>query len=303
MLLDPRISKLAANLVNYSCKVANGDNVLVDANGCDYQLVNEIIKNIIACGGKPFINYNGDMRVKRQLLMCMSEELATAMAKYDTYRMQDMQAYIGIRGGENSYELSDVPPEKLQIYSRLYQEPVHSELRVKKTKWVVLRYPTQGMSQLATMSTESYEDFYFNVCNLDYSKMSKAMDPLVELMNKTDKVRITGLNTDLTFSIKDIMAVKCDGERNIPDGEVYTAPVKNSVNGIISYNVPSIENGIKFENVVLKFKDGKIIDATANNNEAINKILDTDEGARYVGEFAIGVNLYINKPIGYILFD
>lgn len=133
--------------------------------------------------------------------------------------------------------------------------------------------------------------------------MSDAMNPLVDLMNKTDKVHILAKDTDLTFSIKGIPAVKCDGACNIPDGEVYTAPVKDSVNGVISYNVPSIENGFRFENVRLEFKDGKIIKATANNSDKANALFDTDEGARYVGEFALGVNPYVTKAIGDILFD
>lgn len=302
MLVDKRLEQLAKGLVNYSCNVQKGDKVLIEANGCDYQLVNLLIKEIVKAGGIPFFQL-GDSRIQRELLMGMTEEQATLMAKYAGVRMKEMQAYIGIRGGQNAFELSDVPSEKLQIYSRLYSDPVHSDLRVKNTKWVVLRYPTEGMSELAGMSTEAYEDFYFNVCNLDYNKMSKAMDSLVELMDATDKVRLVAKGTDITFSIKGIKAIKCDGQRNIPDGEVYTAPVKDSINGVISYNVPSIENGIKFSDVVLEFKNGKIVNATANDTKALNDILDTDEGARYVGEFAIGVNPYINKAIGDILFD
>lgn len=159
------------------------------------------------------------------------------------------------------------------------------------------------MSQLAGMSTEKFEDFYFNVCNLDYSKMDRAMTPLVELMNKTDRVRIVAKDTDLTFSIKGIGAIKCSGACNIPDGEVYTAPVKDSVNGVITYNAPSIENGIKFEHVRLEFKDGKIINATSNYTDDSNKIFDTDEGARYVGEFAIGSKSLYHSALGDILFD
>ena len=160
-----------------------------------------------------------------------------------------------------------------------------------------------SMAQLAKMSTEAFEDFYFQVCNLDYSKMSAAMDSLVELMDQTDKVRLVGPGTDLTFSIKGIKAIKCAGELNIPDGEVYSAPVRDSVNGVVTYNTPSPYQGFTFENVKLTFKDGKIIEATANNTERINKVFDTDEGARYVGEFAIGVNPYILHPMQDILFD
>ena len=159
------------------------------------------------------------------------------------------------------------------------------------------------MAQLAGMNTEEFEDFYFDVCNLDYSKMAKAMEPLVDYMNRTDKVRITGPGTDLTFSIKDIPAVPCCGHMNIPDGEVYSAPVRESVNGKITYNTPSVLQGFTFENVCLEFENGKIVKATANDTERINKIFDTDEGARYVGEFAIGINPYILKPMKDTLFD
>ena len=191
----------------------------------------------------------------------------------------------------------------MNAYNKLYSHPVHHEIRVANTKWVILRYPNPSMSQLAGMSTEAFEDFYFNVCNLDYAKMYKAMDALKTLMDKTDRVRITAQNTDISFSIKGLNAVKCSGECNIPDGEIYTAPVKNSVNGRITYNAPSINQGLKFENVSLLFKDGKIVEATGNYTEKLNEIFDTDEGARYVGEFALGVNPYIDKPIGDILFD
>jgi len=159
------------------------------------------------------------------------------------------------------------------------------------------------MAQLASTSLESFENFYFNVCNLDYRKMSAEMDALVEFMNKTNMVTIKGPGTNLSFSIKDIPAIKCAGEFNIPDGEVFTAPVKNSVNGIIKYNIPQVETGVTYENVELEFKDGKIIHASSSEDEKLNKFLDTDPGARYVGEFAIGVNPYITKPMKDGLFD
>ncbi|MBP5308739.1 MAG: aminopeptidase, partial [Clostridia bacterium] len=190
-----------------------------------------------------------------------------------------------------------------KLYDTLYGHPVHHEIRVKKTKWVVLRYPTPSMAQLSGMSTEAFEDFYFDVCTLDYSKMDRAMDALKDLLDKTDKVRLIAKDTDLSFSIKGIGSEKCSGQKNIPDGEVYSAPVKNSVNGVITYNAPSVYKGTKFENIRLEFKNGKIVKATGNNTVKLNEILDTDEGARYVGEFAIGVNPYVTKPMGDILFD
>jgi aminopeptidase len=200
-------------------------------------------------------------------------------------------------------EKASVPSDKMKIYMSLFSKPVHSDQRVNHTKWCIMRYPSHSMAQLANMPTEYFEDFYFDVCNLDYKKMSKAMDPLVKLMNETDKVRITGKNTDLSFSIKGINAIKCDGKMNIPDGEVYTAPVKDSVNGIITYNCPAVYQGVTFENISLEFSNGKIVKATASDTERINEIFDTDEGARYVGEFAIGVNPFIDIPMKDTLFD
>ncbi|MBE5750728.1 MAG: aminopeptidase [Clostridiales bacterium] len=299
---DQRIIKLAKGLINYSCSLKKGEKVLIEAKGIDYMLVNALVNEAYAVGAYPFVELY-DNRVNRALMMGESVERAKLRAKYDGYRMAEMDAYIGIRGGENCNELSDVPEKNLQIDSEYYSHPVHHEIRVKKTKWVVLRYPNQGMAQLAGMSTDAFEDFYFKVCNLDYSKMDRAMDALKARLDKADKVRIIAKDTDLSFSIKGIGSKKCSGERNIPDGEIYTAPVKNSVNGVITYNTPSVEQGFKFENVSLTFKDGKIIKATANNQEKVDAIFNTDEGARYVGEFAFGVNPYITKPMGDILFD
>ena len=191
----------------------------------------------------------------------------------------------------------------MKLYDTYYSTPVHHNIRVPKTKWVVLRYPNGAMAQLSNTSTEAFENFYFDVCTLDYAKMDRAMQPLVDYMSRTDRVRMTGPGTDISFSIKGIGAVPCSGLRNIPDGEVYSAPVKDSVNGTITYNTPSVYQGFTFENVSFTFKDGKIIEAVANNTQRINQVLDTDEGARYIGEFAIGVNPYILEPMKDILFD
>lgn len=301
-MVDERIKVLARNLINYSCRLQPGEKVLIETIHLELPLVTELIKEAYRVGAIPFVTIK-NRAVDRALLMGATEEQMKMMAKYEAARMSDMDAYIGIRSGNNTSELSDVPSDKLGIYNKYFWHEVHGKIRVPKTKWVVLRYPSPSMAQLANMSTEAFEDFYFNVCNLDYSKMSKAMDALVGLMERTDKVRIVGPETDLTFSIKGIPVVKCDGKMNIPDGEVYTAPVKDSVNGYITYNAPSEYQGFTYENIRLEFKDGKIVKATANNTERINKVFDTDEGARYVGEFAIGVNPYITKPMKDILFD
>lgn len=299
---DSRIELLAKNLINYSVKLQPGEKVLIENFGLQRELVTALVKEAYAAGGHPFVLLK-DQQVDRSLLLGAKEEQFNLMADFEANVMSQMDAYIGLRSGDNINEHADVPDDKMKIHGSTIGKKVHRDIRVPKTKWVVLRYPNSSMAQLAKMSTEGFEDFYFNVCNLDYGKMDLAMDALVELMNKTDKVRITGPGTDLSFSIKDIPAIKCSGQMNIPDGEVYTAPVRDSVNGVITYNTPSPYQGFTFENVKLTFKDGKIVEATANDSERINKIFDTDEGARFVGEFAIGVNPYILHPMQDILFD
>lgn len=299
---DPRIGQLAANLVGYSVNVQPGENVLIEMIGTERDLLNAIVEEVGKKGGNAFVQLT-DKTVQRAMLKYGNKEQIQTWAEIDLNRMKQMQCYIGIRAGENVNDLADVPEEKMKLYNSLYSHPVHSEQRVKHTKWVVLRYPNASMAQLANTSTEAFEDFYFSVCNLDYAKMDRAQDALAELMNRTDQVRIVAEGTDLQFSIKGIGAIKCSGQNNIPDGEVYTAPVRDSVNGTISFNTASLYNGVTFENIKFRFENGKIVEASSNDTARINAILDADEGARYIGEFAIGFNPYILHPMKDTLFD
>lgn len=299
---DFRIEKLADTIINYSVKLQPGEKILIELIGSDVPLAQALVRSAYKAKGLPFISIVNHTLV-RELLKEFTVEQAEGMTRWDLARMKEMQAYVGIRAGENASEWTDVPDKAMKAYSAHYQKPVHSEQRVQHTRWCVLRYPNASMAQLANMSIESFEDFYFDVCNLDYAKMSRAMDPLKTLMDKTDKVRILGQGTDLTFSIKEMPAIKCDGQANIPDGEVFTAPVRKSVNGRITYNTPSIYQGFTYEKIMLEFEDGKIVKATANDSERIEAVFNTDEGARYIGEFAIGVNPYIQTPMKDTLFD
>lgn len=299
---DERMTKLAHNLVDYSVAAKKGDKVLIEAFDVPHPLVTELVKAVYEAGALCFVT-NIDTRVRAELLKGASDAQLELWAKHDAAAMNDMDCYIGLRGANNAYENSSVPQDRMDKYMSIYNHAVHHEIRVKKTRWVVLRYPSPSMAQLAGVSTEAFEDHYFNVCNLDYSKMEKAMTPLVELMNKTDKVRIVAKDTDISFSIKDIPAVKCAGHMNIPDGEVYTAPVKDSINGVITYNTPSVYNGSKFEWVKLTFKNGRIVEQNSSAKDKSEAIFNTDVGARSVGEFAIGVNPFITEAIGDILFD
>ena len=303
IMRDIRIDKLASVLVNHSTKIQKGEKCLIEAFDIDNELVKALIEKVYEAGGIPFVQIRRNAITRSLINNAPDKSQIDFMTELDEFVMSKMDAYIGIRGGNNAYELSDANAEIYKYYQSEYSKRVHLDLRVNKTKWVILRYPNEGMAQLAGMSTEAFEDYYFDVCTLDYSKMDKAMNVLGALIDKTDKVRLIAKDTDLTFSIKGIGHKNCSGTCNIPDGEIYTAPVRDSVNGVITYNAPSIKNGLKFENVRLEFKNGKIINATANYTDKLNEILDMDEGARYVGEFALGVNPFITTPMGDILFD
>ena len=303
IMRDIRIEKLASNLLSHSINLQKGEKILIEIIGMDaIPLGKELIRQAENIGAIPFFNII-DYEIIREILINGTEEQMQIYAKHDLQRMKDMDAYIGVRASTNTAELNGISTEKMEMYNKYYTMPVHFEERVKHTKWCILRYPNASMAQMSNMNTENFEDFYFNVCTLDYDKMSKAMDPLVSLMNITKNVHIIGEGTDLTFSIEGIPAEKYMGTFNIPDGEVATAPVKNSVNGYITYNTETRYNGILFNNIRFEFKDGKIVKAISNKTKELNEILDTDEGSRYIGEFALGLNPYIERPIGDTLFD
>ena len=299
---DERLIKLVDQLVEYSLDVKPGERVLIEDRGIAPDFDAALVEKIYAVGGVPVVQLV-DLKVDRAMMMGCTQEQLQWMAAIDSERMAGCQAYIGIRGGDNSFESADVPPEKERLHAVYYGKKVHSEIRVPHTKWVVLRYPTGAMAQKAGMSTESFEDYFFRVCNMDYSKMSRAMDALVTRMMATDRVRIVGPNTDLTFSIKGQPAIKCDGKLNIPDGEVFSAPIRDSVFGTLKFNTPSLYRGVTHENIVLTFDKGRIVQATGSHETLLDQILDTDEGARYIGEFAIGLNPYITTPMKDTLFD
>jgi aminopeptidase len=295
---------LAKLLVEYSCGIQKGEKVLVECFGFDgLELVHEVVHLATLAGGHVFTNFRHD-RLTRRFLHDASEEQIKAQAKYDLFRMKDMDCYIGIRGSSNSMEMGDVPAEQLKRFTQYYYTPVHFKVRVPKTRWVVLRWPNDSMAQNAHKSLQVFEDFYYEVCTLDYAHMSKAMDPLKALMEATDRVEIKAPGTDLSFSIKGLPAIKCDGKLNIPDGELYTAPVKNSINGTIRFNTAALYEGTVFDQIDLRFKNGKVVEAQAGGQtEKLNGILDRDPGCRYVGEFSLGFNPYVREAMLDALFD
>lgn len=301
--MENMVSKLATNLLNHSVQLQKGEKILIEMLGTDcIDLAIELIKQAKEIGAIPLFNIIDYKVLKEMLLNCNVEQMEE-YRKYDLIRMQDVDCYIGIRSA-NPKDLDGISKESMEIYNKIYQTPVHLEERVKNTRWCILRYPNESMAQMARMSLEKFTEFFYNVCTIDYSKMEKAMEPLKQLLSNTDKVHIIGPGTDLTFSVKGIPAEKYYGTFNIPDGEVATCPTKYSANGHITYNTETTYNGITFKNIYFELKDGKIIKAEAGDKtKELNEILDTDEGARYIGEFAFGLNPYVERPIGDTLFD
>jgi aminopeptidase len=303
---DPRFTDLAKLLVSHSTTIQPGERVLIEAFDIPAEFTVELIRTVAAAGGIPLVSTYNQL-VQRALLQAASEEQMKLWSAVDRNRMEQVQAYIGVRGSHNIAETSDVPRDRMDLYEKHYWHGVHSEVRVPKTKWVVLRWPHPAMAQAAGMSTEAFEDFYFQVCaGVDYAKMERAAKPLVELMDRTDRVAIRGPGTDLRFSKKGIATKSCTGDRNIPDGECFSCPVKESVEGHIQFNCETLYRGTVFNNIRLEFKNGEVINADAGSSDAtkkVNEILDADAGARYIGEFAIAFNPFILKPMKDILFD
>ena len=297
---DPRYAQLASLLTRFSTKLQPGENVLLDLFDTPVEMSLALVRAVREAGAFPYVQLH-QARLTRELLVGAQQEQYDLLAETELARMQKMQAYVAIRGSHNITELSDVPGERMTLAMKTLRPVI--DHRVKKTKWCVLRWPTAAMAQLAGMSTEAFEDFYFRVCTLDYAKMQPGMAALKARLDRTDRVEIRGPGTELRFSVKDIGTVTCGGSHNIPDGEVFTCPVRDSVEGHVSFNAPTVYQGVNFDGVRLDFERGKVVRATGNPEDKLNEFLDADEGARYIGEFSLAFNPHILQPMRDILFD
>jgi aminopeptidase len=300
MLKDPRLEKLASTLINYSVNMQKDETVLINATLKSKPLILTLLKEIRAKGGNPVVELY-DAEIDRELQLATTEKSMDRSYRWLDRKLDDIDCIIHIRASESDYTSQDVPMDiKMRISKKM--NPLTAKRLGKK--WVLLNFPTEGAAHKAKMSFEAYSDFIINVSSVDYSKMDAAFIPLKNLMERTDKVRIVAKGTDLAFSIKGIPVIPCAGNYNIPDGEIFTAPIRDSVNGTITYNTPSPQRGTVFTGVTLTFENGKIIKASADQElDLLESIFNTDEGARYVGEFAIGVNPLVTRPMGDILFD
>lgn len=302
-MLDPRVRNLAEVLVNYSTRVKKGDVVLITATGTECMpLVKEVYALCLARGAK-YVEYSFHIpEIDRHFYNNAAKSQLSFFPKHKLDFMKQVTVYIAISGSPNSMVMANANQKNMIEWSRTTRPIV--DWRVKNTRWVITRYPTHGAAQEAKMSLEEYEEYLFAACCIDWELESRKQEKLKRLMDRADMVRIKASDTDLSFSIGGLNGIKCDGRFNIPDGEVFTAPVRDSVEGYITYNCPTIYQGKEFNNIRLEFEHGQIVKATSPNmDKELNCILDTDKGARYIGEFAIGVNPNINEPMRNILFD
>ncbi|UCF09940.1 MAG: aminopeptidase [Candidatus Bipolaricaulota bacterium] len=303
-MIDSRDVTLANNVVSYSLDLKPGEKVLIDFRGtATLGLLREFVTAVTRAGGVPFVLF-GDDSIQRRFLLAAEESQVSAWGDIHETLMREMQCYVRVNGTDNPFDMADIPEPARKWEREHYMQRVHLKIRVPNTKWVVLRYPGNAMAQMAQMSQAAFEDLYFRVCNLDYGRLSRAMDPLCSLMEKTDEVRLKGEGTDLTLSIRDINVVKCDGRLNIPDGEIYTAPVRDSVNGVVTYNAGALYQGTSWDWIRLEFKNGKIAEIAASNDvDKLREVFSSDEGASYIGEFAFGLNPHLHSAIKDTLFD
>jgi aminopeptidase len=301
---DPRVARFAEILVDYSTKVKKGDVVLINAAGFEAApLVKELYALCLKRGAK-YVEYSfSNPEIDRQFYNLASQHQLGHFPQHKLDFYKTVTVYIGISAGDNSMVMANARQQAMVAYQKLTKPLI--DQRVKHTRWMVTRYPTHAAAQEAKMSLEEYEDFLFSACCVDWNKESKKQDKLKKMMDMAKSVRILAPDTDLRFSIKGLPGIKCDGRYNMPDGEVFTAPVRDSVQGHITYNCPSIYQGKEYNGVRFDFKDGRIIKAHAEGGltSALNKVLDTDEGARYIGEFSLGINPGIRQPMRNILFD
>jgi aminopeptidase len=300
---DPRIVELARVLVDYSTRVGKGDVVLLAMyEPSTLPLLKELHKRCIQRGAK-YVQYDMDFTdVQRDLFNHASKEQIEFFPQHKLDFMKQCTVFIGVRAEENDMVHAHANHENMKIWQRVMRPIL--EQRVEHTRWVVSRWPTNAMAQKVKMSLEEFTDFFFRCTNYDYAALKKRQAKLTRMMAHADKVHIRASDTDLRFSIKGLPAISCHGTMNIPDGEVFTAPVRDSVEGYLTYNTPSVYMGKEFNQVRLEFEKGRIVKATCQGDvKALNAVFDTDAGARYVGEFAIGTNTEITEPMRNALFD
>lgn len=290
-------------LLHGSVGLKSGENILIQLAGLNgIGLVRELAAEARRIGAHPFFNIQ-DTEVNRILLESGDDAYWANQCDAEALPlMEKMQVFIGIRASQNIYETSQVAKSANKAYAEQFLQPVHFERRVKHTRWCILRYPSDAFAMNAKMPTARFTEFYYKACLLDYGRLEEAMKPLEEVLRAGREIRLKGEGTDIRFGIEGQNWVSCHGTHNIPDGELFSSPILDSVNGVITY-APSVYQGKPFDRVTLRVKDGLVVEYDASDRSGLRDILDTDEGARRFGEFSFGTNPVIDAPMYDILFD
>jgi aminopeptidase len=310
---DPRVDKLADVLVDYSVAVQTGDRVMVQGSTTAEPLLKAIIVKVLQAGGHPFmrVGLSGMDEIhfryaSDEQLQYVPEPLKLVMETYDKF--------ISVRALENTKAMSGIDPTKVVLKQQAQADLMKTFMAraaAGEVRWVGTQYPTNAHAQDADMSLTDYEDFVFGAClpEIDdpvgyWTRFSAWQQKIVEWFKGKDKVHVTGPGTDLSLCVAGRSFVNCDGRENMPDGEVFTGPIEDSVEGHVLFSYPAVYKGREVEGVRLWFEKGRVVKATADKNqEYLLQMLDTDEGSRYVGEFAIGTNKGITRFTRSTLFD
>lgn len=312
-MADPRVEKLADLLVNYCVEVRQGDWVLVRGHVLAQPLVEQVVKHIALAGGNPTVLLESD-EMDEMLLQSASEDQLRWASPLDEVMARGLDARIVIRAATNTRAFTNIDPLRQQLFQnarRKYMPIFRQRAAEGVHRWVLTNFPCPAYAQDADMSLREFEDFVYAATYADqadpvaaWQQVYDSQQRWVDWLTGKDRIVVRGPNVDLTLSVKGRSWVNSDGKRNMPSGEIFTGPVENSVNGWVRFTYPAVRDGLAVEGVEFEFKEGKVVAArAAKNEEYLLKQLASDEGACYLGEFAIGTNYQIQRFTKSILYD
>lgn len=298
---DPRLSAYASMLVNHSMRVDKGDKVMITGGITAAPLMEELVRHALRAGGFPVVLPTWDALARIQMSESSLEQLSTVTDVEDKL-LTSFDCAVFLRAPENTRSMTDLSPERMMAHARArqsYNAHLHRNVR-----WVTCNYPCQALAQDADMPLEQYADFVYESCLIDWKQTEAYMTRIKSVFDSANLVRLVGPKTDLSFSIAGREGIICAGLKNMPDGEVFYAPVEDSAEGYIAYDFPAIFQGREVEGVHLRFSGGRVTDVAASKGEDfLLQVLETDPGARRLGEFGIGCNFGITSFSRDILFD
>jgi len=301
-MIDPRWQQLADILVNYSTGVKKGDRVLITMMEIDtFPLARSVYAAAINAGGLPFVEFQSAY-LERDLMKHGSKEQVDWICEMQTGGMEWADVYVGLRGARNPNEFIDIDAKTLSAHKKAMGKV--SAMRNDLTRWVLVRVPNESFAQQASSSLDEMMAFFFNATLRDWAAETERWQEINRVFQSAETVRITGYHTDITFSTKGRIYEVADGHKNMPDGEIFTAPVDDSAEGHIYFEFPGVYMGQLVHGITLEFNKGLVVKATAEQNEELLiQLLEMDEGSRRLGEFGVGVNFGIDRFSYDILYD